>query len=394
MNKINAGVIVKTKFVDKFSEIQKNSKQNKKIKTFKSYIDYMDRVEAIRNDNFNQFSLYNDYMANSKKTFGMFTSNNDRLTDEQKQEYKKVFKKAYDNNSIMWQTVISFDNRFLTKNNIFDPATGYLDEKKIQKCTRKMMEEMLKLENMVDSGVWTASIHYNTDNIHVHIATVEPNSTRKKIIIDRQERPRGFFKPKTFSAMKSKVVNQILERDRSIMDDLLKKRLVGAKKEKCSFDNEKLKEMFIKTYDDLPRDGTVWFYNNMDDKTKRKIDKMTKEYINEYFKDEFAQFHKQIINEKKIFEEAYGYKSKANKYAENKIDDLYERFGNAILKEMRDFSKVDMMKNKFCPRENKIKTNNGFYLNKLKFLMGKKLKQDYLNKKSYDNVLNGWEELN
>lgn len=394
MTVIKAGVIIKTKFIDIAAEKAKNFKNNKKIKSFKSYIDYMDRKEAIRNDNLNQYSLYNDYIANSKKTFGMFTSNNDRLTDQQKKIYKKAFKQAYDNNSIMWQSVISFDNAFLIKKNIYDPKTGYLDEKKLQQVTRVTMKEMLKKEDMTESAIWTASIHYNTDNIHIHIATVEPNPTRQKVIIDGEERPKGFFKASTFASMKSKAVNNILENDRSILDNLLKKRLVGAKKEKCSFENDKLKEMFMKIYNDLPRDGTVWFYNNMDDKTKSRIDKMTKEYINEYFKDEFNEFHKQILNEQKTFEEAYGYKSKANKYAEHKIDELYERFGNAILKEMRDFSKVDMLKNKFIPKDNKINTNNGFYLSKLKYIMGQRLKQDYLNKKSYDNIVNGWEEIN
>ena len=41
---------------------------------------------------------------------------------------------------------------------------------------------MLEKENLQNS-VWSGAIHYNTDNIHIHVATVEPSPLRKKEII-------------------------------------------------------------------------------------------------------------------------------------------------------------------------------------------------------------------
>ena len=57
MNNAKAGVIIKTRFVDRNLEEQKNYTNNKKLQTFKSYIDYLDRTEAVRNESFNSFSL-------------------------------------------------------------------------------------------------------------------------------------------------------------------------------------------------------------------------------------------------------------------------------------------------------------------------------------------------
>lgn len=56
---------------------------------------------------------------------------------------------------------------------------GLSSEKKIYEATRKAVSKMLKSEGL-ENAVWSAAIHFNTDNIHVHIATVEPELMRKK----------------------------------------------------------------------------------------------------------------------------------------------------------------------------------------------------------------------
>lgn len=40
-------------------------------------------------------------------------------TDAEKKELKRVFEKAQENDSLMWQTVISFDNRWLEENGLY-----------------------------------------------------------------------------------------------------------------------------------------------------------------------------------------------------------------------------------------------------------------------------------
>ena len=162
---------------------------------FKNYVNYIDRENAVRNENFSKiiipefeadlrdFGAYNDYMGNPEKTTELFTGEKDELSDEDKKTLKSVFEFAEKNNSLMWQTVISFDNQWLEKYKIYNSKTKELDEDKLKEVTRGCMNSMLSKENLSDSSVWSAAIHYNTDNIHIHIATVEPTPTRETKVL-------------------------------------------------------------------------------------------------------------------------------------------------------------------------------------------------------------------
>lgn len=167
---ISPGCIVVTEFAVSGSSV------------FSGYIDYMDRETAVRNDHISDFSLYTDYMDNPEKTTDLFTANSDHLTAEEKQNYKRLYEKAQDNGSPMWQTVISFDNSWLEKNGLYDSESGFISVKTLMNYTREAVKPMLKSEGL-ENAVWTAAFHYNTDNLHVHIATVEPTPTRKKVSV-------------------------------------------------------------------------------------------------------------------------------------------------------------------------------------------------------------------
>lgn len=164
------GIIVKTDFVTASSSI------------FSGYIDYIDRDNAVRNDHISDFSLYNDYMDNPEKTSDLFTANSDHLSYTEKQNYKHLYESAQENGSPMWQTVISFDNHWLEEQGLYKSQDGYLDKTRIMNYTRHAVKDMLDSEKL-NTAVWTAAIHYNTDNLHVHIATVEPIPTREKMHI-------------------------------------------------------------------------------------------------------------------------------------------------------------------------------------------------------------------
>lgn len=179
MSKINAGVVVVTQFVSSDSS------------TFGSYLDYMNRSNAVRNDNIGKYTIptldneikqyneYMDYMADSRKTTELFTDNKDRLTADEKETLKGIFETAQENDSLMWQTVISFDNKWLADNGLYNSETGILDEVKLKEYTRLTMNTLLDKEGMKNNSVWSASVHYNTDNIHIHIATVQPIPQRE-----------------------------------------------------------------------------------------------------------------------------------------------------------------------------------------------------------------------
>ena len=196
MEDIKAGVVLVTKFIRPSS------------KAFSGYIDYIDRDEAVRNEYSDKWNGYVDYMGTPEKTSELFSAASDRLTDAEKQNLKRDFISAQEKGNLMWQTVISFDNRWLEKNGLYDSTTNTLNVEKIKELTRNSMKKMLEKEGIADSSVWSASIHYNTDNIPIHIATVEPEETMRPIREDGE--PKGVWRQSTLNSGKASVVNNIL----------------------------------------------------------------------------------------------------------------------------------------------------------------------------------------
>ena len=93
------------------------------------------------------FANYNDYMSNPEKTTALFTANQERLSDSEQKELKDAFSIAQQNGSPMWQHVISFDNRWLAENGMYDPVTHSLNETKIKEAVRSSMDALLQKEN-------------------------------------------------------------------------------------------------------------------------------------------------------------------------------------------------------------------------------------------------------
>lgn len=322
------GVVVKTKFITSHH------------KAFQQYVEYVDRDEAKQEDRSvaHSFSLYQDYMENPDKTSSLFTHKYDRLTEEQKAKLKESFEEAQKNNSIMWQDVITFHNPWLQEQGIYDARTHTVDERKLMYVTRQAMSKMLERERLNESAVWSAAIHYNTDNLHIHIATVEPNPTRS----------RGKRKPKTLDVMKSTVVNQIRDRGKNQdrINHLIRKEMVDQKKQDSSFAwrNRELKPLFLMVYNHLPQDKRQWQYRyNTIKPLKPYIDTLSEKYIKKYHQKEYQQLIKNLDKEVKELKKAYGEgtrdKGRYENYKQTKIDDLYKRMGNAFLQEMKAYDR-------------------------------------------------------
>ena len=79
---------------------------------------------------------------------------------------------------MMKDTTVSNDTCNMTVR-LYDSKTGILDEAKMKEFTRKSVRKMLHNENL-EHAVWSASFHYNTDNIHIHVAVVEPIPMREQ----------------------------------------------------------------------------------------------------------------------------------------------------------------------------------------------------------------------
>lgn len=345
------GIVIKVRFVDVSA-----STRSKGAKAFAGYIDYIDRSEAVRTQHVRDFSLYTDYMddpqkqrerygfdANADRSSALFTAAKDHLTPEEKQQYKKQFQQAFDHKNIMWQTVVSFDNAFLTELGLYDPATGWLNEARLRDGVRQMMKVQLAGEQMSDSAIWTASIHYNTDNIHIHIAMAEPENTRKTVTVDGEEQPRGRFKASTLKRQKSAFFHSILDTDYAKLDELVRKQMVGKKKEVSSFSDPKLEEMFLRIYHSLPQDKRKWYYSMKAlDGVRPQIDQMSRYFLHTHCADAFGEFQRECLHEQQMYRRAYGGGSRYQDYSRNKMDDLYKRMGNCILNEMKEYARHEV----------------------------------------------------
>lgn len=304
----------------------------------------MDRLETHSKKN--DYESYQDYMSNEEKSTGLFTNEKDLLTPEEKEKYKEIFKTSQEKGSILWQDVISFDNDWLKEMGVLHNKG--IDEKKLKDVTRSSVNEMLKNEKLLDSSVWTGAIHYNTDNIHIHVATVQLNNFRE----------RGKRAPKSISKMKSTVVNKIMNRslENQKLNEFIRNDLVKSKKEnkitsiKNKVINRDMVKQFEKVHSMLPDDKRLWKYNmNAISNVRPEIDKLTDMYIQKNFKKEFQEFNKQLDKEVEVYKKAYGNNSKAERYRETKMKDMYTRMGNAILNEVKEFDK----KKNHVPRKNK-----------------------------------------
>lgn len=351
---IKAGCIVKTRFCKPSSSV------------FSVYVDYMDRDEATRTEMLSAYNLYNDYMDDPKKTSGLFCKSKTDMSLEEKEQLKETFTYAQENGSLMWQTVISFDNRWLAQNAIYDMHNQILDERKLKEIATGAVNRMLANEGL-EHAVWSGAIHYNTDNVHIHIATVEPEPMREmksyqvyevdargakdnnnKIpvrdangeLVKRMEYI-GRFKGKSIEACKRYMVNEILQQREYNLDinKFIRENVIKQKKEHPLSKDADLKEKFLAIYKCLPRSGNrgLWNYNNsVMAEIRPMLDDLSDAYIKKYHQDEYRAFLKTLRHQADTYKEAYGQKSKRD-YAEGKIKDLRQRLGNQILKEMKEY---------------------------------------------------------
>lgn len=321
---------------------------------FSGYVNYMDRPEAMRGDHFtdwnvNRFDGYNHYMGNPEKSKGLFTASTDSLTKDERFELKRQFALAEKNGSLMWQTVVSFDNRFLADHGLYDLKSKQLDQEKLQEAIRHGMSGLLINEGLSNSAIWSASIHLNTDNIHVHIAFVEPEPTRGKITIHdkdgvAQEAENGMVKRSTIASFKSSIANELVNRDQSLarLSSLIRNELPQHDYDWSKLPDFDLLQLYKDIYKALPDDKRMWKYNmNALHDVRPLLDAFSSKYMQRYHHDELQEFDQALKAETDFREALYGSgqdgkeAGRAKDYEHNKYNELYARMGNSILGEMR-----------------------------------------------------------
>lgn len=338
MGKLSA-VVVRNNFVTPES-----------VDNYAGNIGYQNKKSGRREEVLKQYEKFEEYvdsyMANPEKSTGLFTKEKNNLTTEEVQKYKDIFEMAQGNGSLLWRPIISFDNAFLEEHGLYRSKDLWVDESKMKEYIRTGVNQMLHNENL-DHAVWIGSFHYNTDNLHAHIAVVEPDPIRPKKLYERDGRVSeefvGRFKLSSMKKCRSYLTNEIMG-DKSVnirVNDLIRKSIVGKKKETLLHKEVRFRKKFLTIYDQLPQQKNRWNYNDSLMRNVRPlIDDLSRQFLIEFQNIEFLELKDLIWQQNERYQELYGRNHKKSNYFMNKTADLYSRLGNAILKEMKAYDEV------------------------------------------------------
>ncbi|AZJ24394.1 hypothetical protein CT694_33425 (plasmid) [Bacillus wiedmannii bv. thuringiensis] len=335
---------------------------------FEKYVSYMGRKYALESKKkmtkteAEEMSLLNKHiedlspeeMKEGKKKgieaeeilSGVFSKNKNVITPNDLNEIKELVGKAQNKGSVYYQDVISFDTDFLIEQKLYDPVTDILDENRIRNASHKMMEQLFKGEQIEENnGFWFASIHRNTEHIHIHFGTVEKENRRKlvEVKVDGETfyEPKGKRKQSTLDHMKTTFANSLVDRTselsrisnlRNNLVQEVKKEYLQSKEKQPSREITLLQEI----YNGLPSNKKDWTYGSkrMPNETRNKIDELTgllmkdNPIFNEY---------KEAVDKESSFQKGfYGESEREDKdYAKNQMKDMQKRMGNSLLKELK-----------------------------------------------------------
>lgn len=310
---------------------------------FSDFLDYIGREEAV--DPFAYSEYVSEYMDNPEKTYGLFTENRDFLSEGDREKMRECFATAQDKGSLLWQSVLSFDNRWLSINGIYNFKTETLDEEKMRACTRAAMRELFKRENM-EGFIYAAAIHKNTDNIHVHIALADPAPVWKegagRCYKNRKGEllQRGKFKNKSIEAVKSKFTSEVFrgQQENIKINEIMRGQILSKQNDFSMKENIQLRSQFIKLAESMPDDLRLLKYNNNAMKAYRAdIDRLSKQYVDKYYSEELQELRELIRIQDERYRITYGKNAQGRSFAQNKEAELNERLGNSILSAIREY---------------------------------------------------------
>lgn len=324
---------------------------------FPEYIDYMNRSYATEKQT-------------SDKT-AVFNQEKNHLSKEEVSQLKNQLETAYQNGSLLWQGVLSFDNSFLAKHGLYDMETGQVDQATIKNVLRTAMPHLIQREGLSSDAFWWGNIHLNTDNIHIHFGLSEVESAREKIFYAPRGRMelRGNFSQKSIQGLKSEIFHGLLnDQTRSrllrqeqvlanLKTDLLRNVLQGHQVATAAEKN-----FLEQAYNHLPQNKNWRFKSNAKDFATSKF--FLNRYLDSYFENEGKEVYDNFIKETRTFLEEYrtAYSSDDHrsyervryvdgkpikqtvstagydmeKLLKRRENDLRERLGNAILKQFKE----------------------------------------------------------
>lgn len=265
---------------------------------FKEYIDYMNRSYATEQQN--------------QEWTAVFNQDANYLQTKRVDQLKRNLEEAYQNGSLLWQGVISFDNEFLAQEGLYDKATGHVDQQAIKNVIREAMPKVIQKEGLSDSAFWWGNIHLNTDNIHVHIGLSEINSNREKIFYRPRGRMeyRGNFSQKTIKQLKSDVFHGLINEQTRNMIVRKEQVLANLKSDLLTnvFKNNQVtlsaeKNFLEQAYNHLPFEKQWRYGSNAKDFAVSKF--FINKYLDSYFENEGKEDYQKFLTETREFLKMY-----------------------------------------------------------------------------------------
>jgi hypothetical protein len=179
-----------------------------------------------------------------------------------------------------------------------------------------------------DNVTWTAAIHTNTDNIHIHVAVVE---------LEKVERKYDKLETRAFDKLKSRVANSIIN-DMSKKEELsqiFQIELPDQIRETVHVTGEQIENLIHVLPSDIPwqynRPGMAQYRSFIDDCVTNIITS------NKAIESRFTQGLESLARYQNIVREMYGTgkHDRSDDAVDNKLKDFYARAGNALLSEAK-----------------------------------------------------------
>lgn len=274
----------------------------------------------------------------SKLLIDVWTNDKDTMTLGDRKEFQDKMDAAKKHGSMLWTDVVSFDNRWLERQGLYNPKTGELKSEALREASRKMLDVLGKREQL-NQPFWLASVHRNTDNIHIHFAIMEKENSRKMVDVGGEMQPIGNFKQSTIYAMKSAFANELVDLSRvqaRITEERSNVREAVYQNAKEAMNRPDFRDRLNAFIKRLPADRRKWNYQSlhrMDPSLTKELDKITDELLKD---DPHLEKYKDLVGDvDEFYKEQYGKTKNEHKhYADNQLKDLKKRAGNRLLHDL------------------------------------------------------------
>lgn len=333
-----AGFVLPQNVVANYFENAQNYKDREEAKMNKIPNGSFEPESTLKQTYNSAFGDYHKYMGNEEKSTGLFDNYDDFLTIQKKGFYERKFASAYKQQGVMWIPIISFDNAWLKEQGIIGGA-GNVDDELLKNATRKSINHLLKKESLLGNCYWTAAIHYNTDNIHIHVSVVE------KVV----KRQRGKMLQSSIDSSKAKIVSELTDRTSELiaLNDLMRNQIIGSVRNMAFRDNFERKLKAVAKIEKRQ-------YGRLSNLEKAAVDDLGKFILRNKFSKEYQDFNTKINEEMKFYQRAYGDGNRHlyKHYRENKENELISKLGNAILKHV-ELYRQEEFRNKIIKKRDK-----------------------------------------